>query len=273
MTIALRGVTVGRVLRGIDLAVGPEDCVGVIGLNGAGKSTLVATMAGVIRPDAGSIEHAGPWAYLPEGCPLDPSIRVGRWIALARRLPGWEEGVGQRLIEAFALDPQAFAGQLSQGQRVRLGLILTLGREMPCYLLDDPFLGLDPVARTIAERTISERAEHASIVLAAQDTDALERLCTHLALLDGGQVLWSARVEDWRNRFRAVRLFTEGPITGQLQARVVAERQVGWARELVVDDEHHDLDRWLNTLGIEHEPLSIPMDELLTEMVRDVRAG
>lgn len=90
-----RGLRLG-VLDGVDLDVPADGCVGVVGLNGAGKSTLLAAMAGVLQPDARTIERP-PLAYLPEGCPLDEGIPVHRWLTMARRLPGWEPEVADAM--------------------------------------------------------------------------------------------------------------------------------------------------------------------------------
>src|SRR6185503_14053637 len=128
---------------------------GLVGVNGAGKSTLVATMAGVLSPDSGRIERTSTFAYLPEGGPGDPHVRVGTWLRWASMLPGWDPAFAAELCAELAIDPKGVLGRLSQGQRVRVGVVMTLGRNVPLYLLDDPFLGLDPIARAVVERAIA----------------------------------------------------------------------------------------------------------------------
>lgn len=253
-----RGISLG-VLDGVDLDVPKDACVGVVGVNGAGKSTLLAAMAGVLRPDVGSVERP-PVAYLPEGCPLDEGIPVHRWLTMARGLPGWEPAVGEAMIAAFALPPAAT--RLSQGQRVRLGLVLTLGRKMGAYVLDDPFLGLDPVAKVEAERWISLRAERARVLLAAQDLDAVERLCTHLVVLHRGRVAAAASVEDWRARYRAVRVVGPAP---EVPAVWREHKGDGW--ELILDDADGALEDQIRRAGARVEPRPLRLDELLRRMV------
>jgi ABC-2 type transport system ATP-binding protein len=262
----LRDVHIGRVLRGVTLGVAQGACVGVVGVNGAGKSTLVATMAGVLRPEAGTIRCGVPFAYLPEGGPGDPNVRVGTWLRWASMLPGWDAPFADALAAELVLDRNATLGRLSQGQRVRVGLVMTLGRDVPLYLLDDPFLGLDPVARTIAERAIARRSERASVVVAGQHLEVIERLCTDLALLHEGQVPWCAPVDAWRQRFRAVRIRIRGAMLEQIRPQIIAERPTASGVELFLDDPAGFTDRWLGTVGVDVERLPLPLDEIMGQL-------
>ncbi len=265
--IRARSLGVGRVLDGVDLDVPQGACMGVIGLNGAGKSTLLGLLAGVLRPDRGSFEVPPGAVYLPEGGPLDPGIRVSRWLRLARSLPGWEDDVGSELVEAFELPLRRPAGKLSMGQRVRLGLVLALGRRAPAYLLDDPFLGLDPVARVVCERHVARRAAESTVVLAAQDTGALERLCSHLALLVSGRLTWAAPVDDWRERYRVIRVIGSRKAVRALGTLVLQETARGTATELVLDDPNGDAEVRLRASGATVQHVPARLDEVLSAVV------
>jgi energy-coupling factor transporter ATP-binding protein EcfA2 len=117
-------VGVVEVLRDVDLVVRRHDCVGVVGPNGAGKSTLLAVLARVLVPDRGVLAAPASVAYLPEGCPLDPGVPIGRFLRIARRLPGWDAEAASELLEAFEIPPRTPVDRLRQGQRVRVGLLL-----------------------------------------------------------------------------------------------------------------------------------------------------
>jgi|GEM_PF-784373 len=251
----------GSVLNGISLHVEPGQCLGVLGRNGAGKSTLMATLAGVLRAPSGGLQRIEGAAYLPEGAPLDAGISVRAWLRIAPELPGWDEALGREVIEAFPLPLKRDASQLSQGQRVQLGLILTLGRRAPAYLLDDPFLGLDPVAKSRAERLIADRSVDVPVVLAGQDADAIERLCSHVTLLVGGRQVWLAETDAWRERYVGLRVVGEPPSLTSL--RVLRQRSHGGATELFLDDPDHTALTQLRTAGADVTALPLRFDEVL----------
>lgn len=150
------------VFEGLSFELKPGGRYGLLGPNGAGKSTLLRLMAGVLRPDAGTVAVGGldPWrnqvkvraglGILPEGAPLVGDLTVAEHLALAGRLRGLSEDAFKneeaRLIEALSL--AAFyrrpAGVLSQGQRRRAALASALLGGPDFLLLDEPTSGLDP---------------------------------------------------------------------------------------------------------------------------------
>jgi len=266
-TIGARGAALGGVLHDLDFALPHRSCTAVLGANGAGKSTLLAGLAGALPPAAGQLFCRRPSAWLAEGAPLDPWVRVGRWVQLARGLPGWEPAVGDALLAALELPLRRQVSQLSQGQRVRLGLVMTLGRRAPVYLLDDPFLGLDPMARVVAERFIAERAADATVVIANQDASASERLCSHLLLLRGGTVSWYAPVDAWRARFRRLRVRAPAAAIDALGLIVLQAIPRGTWTELLIDDPAEVAEGRLLAAGARVEPAPLPLDELLLTVV------
>lgn len=264
--LAAHEVSVG-VLERVGFSLPQGSCTAVLGANGCGKSTLLAVLAGVLPPDRGWVELPRPAAYMPEGFPLDGWVKVGRWLKVAEHLPGWEASVGHALIEALPLPHKRPAGQLSQGQRARLGLILTLGRRAPTYLLDDPFLGLDPMAQVAAERFISLRASEATVVLANQHAAASERLCSHLLFLQAGRLRWCAPVESWRERFRRVRVRGPRSAIDGLGSLVLHAEDRGVATEVLLDDVAGKAEFRLRAAGARVDAVPLPLDELLLSMV------
>lgn len=265
--VGAAGLTLGGALRDVSFSLPVGSCTAVLGANGGGKSTLLAALAGVLPPDAGQVFCAGPAAYLPEGCPLDGWVSVRRWLAFAERLPGWEPQVAARLMTALALPLDGGAAQLSQGQRVRLGLIMTLGRRVPVYLLDDPFLGLDPMAQVAAERFIAERSADATVLIANQDAAASERLCSHLLFLRAGGLGWCAPMESWRERFRRVRVYGPANTVDSLGLLVLHAESRGRTVEVLLDDPTGTAEDRLRARGVRVEAVPLPLDELLLCMV------
>lgn len=253
----------GASLRDVSFDLPLGSCTAVLGPNGAGKSTLMGLLAGVLVADAGSVSCLGPVSYLPEGMPLDAGLRVRDAFAVIRRLPGWEPRVADPLLTAFDLPLQRRMDALSQGQRVRLGVALTLGRRARTYLLDDPFLGLDPMVQVHVERAIADRAAQSTVVLACQHAAAAERLCDHLLLLRGNGLQWCAPVDAWRERFRRIRIRgAVDAVHGLGELALHVERR-GTTLEALLDDPAGVAEARLRVAGAVVEPLPLPLDELL----------
>ncbi|MCD2186522.1 ABC-F family ATP-binding cassette domain-containing protein [Actinomycetospora soli] len=213
-----------RVLDGIDLTVAPGTRLGLIGENGTGKSTLLRLLAGVDRPDAGSVGVPSDLVYLPQepgadastvGRMLDDALRplhdaVGRLEELAARM-ATEDGAdvaaeydavlawavthdawdADRRAEVTAatlgvadLDRDRPVATLSGGQRTRLALAAALVRRPAVLLLDEPTNHLDEAALDLLERSLVELP--GVVVAVSHDRTFLDRVATELVDLDAG---------------------------------------------------------------------------------------
>jgi heme exporter protein A len=155
------------VLRDVSLAVEPGGALLLLGPNGSGKSTLLRVLAGLKRPDAGSVvwpEVERPVAYLAHADAIKPALTVAENLRfVAGRRP-----VGTAL-EALALGAMADlpARMLSAGQRRRLALARLPLSDARLWLLDEPTVGLDTVSLTLLERMLAvHRASGGGVVAA-----------------------------------------------------------------------------------------------------------
>ena len=158
MRLVASGLAVLRgerlVLRDVDLSVAAGGATLLLGRNGAGKSTLLRVLAGLRRPDAGTLSwdgrdslsdpaaHAGSCAYLGHADAIKPGLTAAENLALAARVGG---GRVADALDRLDLGPLAElpARMLSAGQKRRLALArLSLSRAA-LWLLDEPTLGLD----------------------------------------------------------------------------------------------------------------------------------
>jgi len=261
--IEATGLVLQPGLSGISFSLPARSCTAVLGPNGAGKSTLLAVLAGIFRAQAGTARCQGPMAYLPEGFPFDDQLRIRDAIGLVRRLPGWERTRAEPLLSELPLDEKTRIGTLSQGQRVQLGVALTLGRRVRTYLLDDPFLGLDPMACVRVERAIAGRAAEATVLIASQKASVSERLCDHLLFLRKGRVLWCAPMESWRDRYRRIRVRGALDAVHELGELALAIRSSGHSMEVLLDDPSSVAEDRLRRAGAVVDPVPLPLDELL----------
>ncbi|WP_432484510.1 thiol reductant ABC exporter subunit CydC [Kineococcus esterisolvens] len=190
--LGLRGVRVLRadgtaVVGGpggdVDLDVAPGELVALAGVSGAGKSTLARVAAGLVAPDAGTVEHplgASAVAHLPQR-PVFPFARTVADAVRAGRVAG-EQDVAWALAAAAAadLDPARALGEgasgLSAGQRQRLALARTLlGVRLGArrLVLDEPTAHLDAAAERAVVASLRELVRQGCAVLVVAHRPAL----------------------------------------------------------------------------------------------------
>ena len=211
----------------LDLSV-PRGCVfGFVGRNGSGKTTTIRMLLGLLEPTRGSARVLGydsrrlpPAAragigYLAEGHHVYGWMRVRECGQFqARYYSRWNGKLFQAVLEYFGLDPNARARTLSKGERAGLCLALTLAPEPELLILDDPALGLDPVARrALLEAMIYvTRRSDRTIFFSSHLLGDVERVADRIAILDRGQLRACCALETFRNRVQRVVLhFTGAP--------------------------------------------------------------
>lgn len=193
----------GYALSQVDFELHRGETVGLIGRNGAGKTTLIRTMLGLAIADTGTASTFGEEArhlsaaakqrigYVPQiaGLPLDH--RVSGVLDMYRRWqPHWNPAFAESLLQRFALESRQRIGDLSSGQLQRLSLLLALAHSPDLLVLDEPVAALDPIARRDVASLLAERqAENGmSILFSTHILSDLERLATHIAVMDHGRL-------------------------------------------------------------------------------------
>jgi heme exporter protein A len=175
---ALTSIRGGRTLfAGLSFTVGEGEALLVVGPNGAGKTTLIRTIAGLMRPAAGSIRIEGsPELSVGEQChyvghlnAIKASLGVEENAAFwCRFLGGSADRIGPALA-AFGLAAvgDVPAAYLSAGQRRRLGLTRVLLAERAIWLLDEPTVSLDAAAQAMLAKAIDAHIARGGAVIAA----------------------------------------------------------------------------------------------------------
>jgi ABC-type sugar transport system ATPase subunit len=195
------------VLRGVDLEVGAGDVVVVLGGSGSGKTTLLRTVAGLERPDRGSVLIDGedvtrrpPGArdigMVLQDAPMDPLRDVRRNLGFPLSVRRVERDEIDRRVtaeaRAFSLEDLlgALPGRLSEGQRHAAATARSLVRVPRLLLLDEPLADLDRPARTRATRQIAEvqAGYRVPLLVATNDQSVAATLAGRIAVLVSGRI-------------------------------------------------------------------------------------
>jgi len=221
----------------------------ILGRNGAGKSSLVRCLLGQQKPAAGSITMLGQdvWSHraelmnrvgvVSEEADAPPLMRVAQLSAFCASLYGhWQQATVDERLARFGIDPRARFGDLSKGQKKQVMLALALASTPELLILDDPTLGLDPVARkSLFEEVISELADRGiTVLLTTHDLAGVESIADRVAIMRDGRIVIDEMVESLKARFRRVR-YAQQPVA--LGSGAMAMRSWGSAgAEAVVSD-------------------------------------
>ncbi len=192
----------------VSFSAAPGKVLGLLGPNGAGKSTTISMVAGLTKPDFGSVHIDG----IPLGTGADPSKRrlglVTQEIALLEDLParmnleffGGLYGLAGRVLTQriqAALELTSLADrardppkEFSGGMRRRLNIACALLHEPQILLLDEPTVGVDPQSRNAIFDTIKTLAgQGRTLVYTTHYMEEVERLCDRVVIIDHGRVL------------------------------------------------------------------------------------
>ena len=201
---------------GVDLDVPRGSFFGFLGPNGAGKTTTIRMLTGLIPPSAGSIEILG--FKLPEeeleikrrvGLVPDESLLFDRlsgaeFLEFVGRMYGLDRATARErasdLLGMFELPVERkIIGEYSKGMRKRAAMAASLIHHPELFLMDEPFEGVDAVgARMMKDILIDLVRRGATIFLTSHVLEVVERLCDHVAIIDKGKIVASARLEELR---------------------------------------------------------------------------
>lgn len=197
----------------VDLTVAKGDFFGFIGPNGAGKSTTIRALLGLISPTSGKAEIFGKdiqkdkteilskVGYLPSEMGFYGNMRVKEMLSLSAKLRKQNcEAEAKILCERLDLDAEKRIGELSLGNRKKVGIICVLQHKPELYILDEPTSGLDPLMQREFYTIMQERnAEGATVFLSSHVLSEVSRYCNHAAIIREGRLLVTDSVANLGN--------------------------------------------------------------------------
>jgi ABC-2 type transport system ATP-binding protein len=195
-----------EILKGVTLTVREGEVVGLLGPNGAGKTTTLKHVLGLMRPSSGRVEVAVAKdciGYMPENPYFYDYLSGREFLHFCARLfaiPAHErrERV-DRLLGDVGLQHAAGVQlrKYSKGMLQRIGIAQALINDPSFVLLDEPMTGLDPVGRVEVKRIIERlHAAGKTILFNSHILADVGELCTHIAIMRDGRVVYEGSVED-----------------------------------------------------------------------------
>lgn len=208
------------VLKDINFEVKAGEMVGLIGLNGAGKSTTIKNIIGLLTPQKGKIsideqtltqnpeEYRKKIGYIPETPSLYEELTLREHIevtAMAYDIPV-EEAFRRAdvLLKTFRLENKLewFPAHFSKGMKQKVMVLCAFLIEPSLYIIDEPFLGLDPLAiHALLELMDEMRNQGAAILMSTHILATAEKYCDRFVVLHEGVIRAVGSMEELRVEF------------------------------------------------------------------------
>lgn len=250
-----------RAVEDLDLEVRRGEIFGFLGPNGSGKSTTIRMLFDFIRPTRGTLR-------VLDGTGADPEIRrrVGYLPAELRVDPRWtardvieffgalrggvDDSVVRGLLDRFGLDPTRPAGELSTGNRRKIGIVQAFMHEPELLVLDEPTSGLDPLLQHEFHTLVRESvARGATVFLSSHVLPEVEVLADRVGIVRKGRLVVVATIDELRAQARQrLDFYVAGPVDVSQLQRLPEVREVSMRNgtlSLVVDGS---VDRVLKAL-------------------------
>ncbi|MFJ7981656.1 ATP-binding cassette domain-containing protein [Lysinibacillus xylanilyticus] len=199
------------ILQDVSFSFPVGQIIGLVGENGSGKSTLLKVLAGLLRPSSGEVllngmpvtrRSADKIAYLPD-IDLFFDFYTGEQLFqhYASQFEDFSYDKACIVAEFLQVDKNVKLRQLSKGNRGRMKMAATLGREVPFYLMDEPFSGLDPIVREQLIKGLIQFTdiEHQTILLSTHELYEVEPILDQIILLQNGSIIAHEEVETIRD--------------------------------------------------------------------------
>lgn len=205
-----------RGIEDVTMSVEPGEVFGLLGPNGAGKTTTIRTLLDLIHPSAGSARLFGldsrresvairaRLGNLPGDFGYGRAASGREALALLAKLRGIDgEGRARELARRFRADLDRPLGQLSRGNRQKVGLILAAFHAPELLILDEPTSGLDPLMQEEFLAFVAEERERGcAVFISSHELDEVERICDRVGIVRAGRLIAVERMDKLLGRAR-----------------------------------------------------------------------
>ncbi|MCZ6757044.1 MAG: ATP-binding cassette domain-containing protein [Bacteroidetes bacterium] len=207
----------------------PGRILGLLGPNGAGKTTTIRMIAYITVPDMGQVlfgdKQVGPWSqkhmgYLPEERGLYRKMKVGEQLTYFGELKGLSHSEAVKRVKHWLdrFDASDWYGrktnELSKGMQQKVQFVTAVLHDPELLILDEPFVGLDPINAEVLQDVIMELKEAGrTILFASHRMEQVEQLCDDICLISQGKIVVNGELRDIKKSFgrNTILLDFDGP--------------------------------------------------------------
>jgi ABC-2 type transport system ATP-binding protein len=247
-----------RGIEDVSLTVEAGEVFGFLGPNGAGKTTTIRTLLDLLRPTSGSARVFGldsrrdsvtihaRLGNLPGEFAIDPRLSGLEIVSYLAEIRGLRElGRADLLAERFQADMERPIGELSRGNRQKIGLVQAAFHEPDLLVLDEPTGGLDPLMQEEFLAFIAEERDHGrTVFLSSHELDEVERACDRVGIIREGQLVAVESVAEITGRsFRHVTIDFAHPVDPAAFRRIPGVAELERDGNRLTFKAHGELDR------------------------------
>lgn len=228
-------------LNDLDLDIRVGEIFGFLGPNGAGKTTTIRTLMDEIRPTAGSativgldthkdsVEIRNHIGYIPGDLAMYPNLTGKDTLTYYANLRG---GVDWAVVDALAdrleADLSRKVGDLSTGNRQKVGIIQAFMNAPEVYIMDEPSAGLDPLVQRAFQEMMKEAVvDGATVFLSSHTLSEVQRVADRVGIIRHGHLIAVEGVQELRSKaIRRVDLYFDEPVESSVFVPVSGVRDV-----------------------------------------------
>ncbi|GIN59282.1 ABC transporter ATP-binding protein [Lederbergia ruris] len=261
-----------KVIDDINLSIKEDKIYGLLGRNGAGKTTLMKLITAQIFSTNGELKVFGQHPYenqqvlekicfIKESQKYPDNYRVRDVIEVSASLfENWDHDYAVSLVKEFDLPLKKRMKKLSRGMHSAVGIIIGLASRAPLTIFDEPYLGLDAVARKIFyDQLIEDFGNHPrTIILSTHLIDEVSNLLEHVIVIDRGKIIIDRDAEELRGL-----AYTVTGLAAQVKSFVKGkeviqeERMGGTMTATLIGDEKSMGQSTAKQCGLEVSPVSL----------------
>ena len=211
-------------IEDISISVQKGEVFGLLGTNGAGKTTILRIIMGLIKPTKGTISIFGTdltnyldktkIGYLQGDYSTYNGMKVRVLLYFINKIRNVNIDNSNNLGESFSLNQERKIGELSKGNKQKLGIVQAFMSNPDLLLLDEPTSGLDPMMQQEFQNLILETQESGkTIIMSSHIITEIENTCSRVAIVQEGNLITTENVSNFtKNRINQIKVVFEKQI-------------------------------------------------------------